>query len=300
MLKIPELDSYETKKEIIDFIKKIKEDSNVDKFIIGLSGGLDSSVVVYLLEEAIGKNNILGYHLYDDVTPKEDTKHAQEIADSLKINYKEISIESIINEFLSKIKIENETKNSMIDKNKVNTSNKLNRINKLNEIDKIDKQNKLSEGNLKARIRAVILYYFANINNGLVVGTGNRSEMLVGYFTKYGDGACDIEPIGHIYKSQLQQLAKNWSIPNSIVNKPPRAGLWEGQSDEKDLGISYEVLDQLLYMIVDKKYDNKDILKNIDISIEVEEINRIRKIITKNQHKIEIPPTPKTKRSIFR
>ena len=137
-----------------------------------------------------------------------------------------------------------------------------------------------------------LLYYYANLKNYIVIGTGNRSELLIGYFTKYGDGGCDIEPIGDIYKTQLRILAKDWGIPEDIISKPPRAGLWPGQKDEDEIGLSYDKLDSLLYMIIDKNMDNDEIIKNIDLSIE--EINRIRSKIVNSRHKVESPQSPRT------
>ncbi|MDR0900903.1 MAG: NAD+ synthase [Methanobrevibacter sp.] len=285
---IEKLEAHKTKKGIIRFIREIAKKSNTNSFVIGLSGGLDSSVVAYLLKEAIGSENIKGYHLYSETTPKEDTKHAKEIATLLKIEYKEIAIDSISKDFLNIL--------DSLDIIKKET-------NHLNENKSKIAEEKIAEGNLKARIRMSILYYFANMNNSLVAGTGNKSELLIGYFTKYGDGACDIEPIGHIYKSQLQELAKDWGIPEEIIAKPPRAGLWEDQSDEEEIGFSYEVLDLLLQMIVDEKKDNREmrkLLEELAIPLEITEINSIRKKIAINQHKTEIPPNPNTEKLLFK
>ena len=261
-------DSKIAKEEIVNFIKDIKNKTNADGVIIGLSGGIDSTIVVYLLKEAIGSENIYSYHLTTSTTPKEDTEHARLVAKLLNIEYKEINIESISNEFLN---LANNSVNSL-----ANVNSNL--------------ENKVAEGNLKARIRMSLLYYFANLKNSIVVGNSNRSELLIGYFTKYGDGACDFEPIGDIYKTQLKKLAKSLKIPEEIVNKPPRAGLWENQTDEDEIGFSYEILDQLLYFIVDKKLSNEDILKEMDISSD--KIDNIRNKIAKNQHKLYFPPSP--------
>ncbi|WP_066972499.1 NAD+ synthase [Methanobrevibacter filiformis] len=271
MLKLPKLDSKYVKEESIKFIKEIIEKSKSEKAIIGISGGIDSTVVAYLLKEALGEKNVLGYHLYSETTPKEDTDHARLIANQLNISYTEIAIDNISNEFIDTIN-QSQSENSK--------NNKLD-----NKLD-----NKLAIGNLKARIRMSILYYFANLNNGLVAGTGNKSELLIGYFTKHGDGACDFELIGDIYKTQLKQLATNWNIPNEIITKPPRAGLWIDQSDEDEIGMTYELLDNILHLIEDKKLDDDSILKEINVSSS--EINNVRSKIAINQHKTQIPLTP--------
>ncbi len=111
----------------------------------------------------------------------------------------------------------------------------------------------LTIGNLKARIRMSIIYYYANSKNYLVSGTGNKSEILIGYFTKHGDGACDIEPIGDLYKTDVFELAKSMEVPDEIINKPPRAGLWTNQTDEDEIGMSYENLDKILYQYIDEE-----------------------------------------------
>ena len=268
-MKLPEIDSKIAKKIIVDFIKEIKNKTNVDGIVIGLSGGIDSTIVAYLLKEAIGSENVYSYHLYSSTTPKEDTDHARLIANLLNISYKELNIDNVFSEFL----------------NLTNNNSGL--------------ENKVAKGNLNARIRMSLLYYFANLNNCLVAGTGNKSELLIGYFTKYGDGACDFEPIANIYKTQLRKLATSYEIPNEIIDKPPRAGLWEDQTDEDEIGFSYEVLDQLLYLVNDKKLNNEDILHELsdedilhEMDISEHDINSVRRKIDKNQHKSHFPPSP--------
>ncbi|MDR3223515.1 MAG: NAD+ synthase [Methanobrevibacter sp.] len=272
---LAEIDSKIVKLELIAFIKKIVAKSNCPNMILGLSGGIDSSIVAYLLKEAISVENIYTYHLHSSTTPKEDTTHARLIAKKFNLNYDEISIDGILDKYLDEFCIDS-----------------------YNGIDLNDNENfKLTLGNLKARIRMSILYYFANLKNGLVAGTGNRSELLIGYMTKFGDGACDFELIGDIYKSQLKNLAESWEIPIEIINKPPRAGLWNNQTDEEEIGMNYDILDQVIYLIEDKKLKNNDILNKIDVS--PLEINMIRDKITNNRHKIQVPLSPFANKKLF-
>jgi len=263
---LPKIDFKMVKREIINFIKDLQDETDTDGIIIGLSGGLDSTVVAYLLKEAIGNENIYSYHLASSTTPKEDTEHARVVAKLLGISYNEINIDSISEEILNL------------------TSTEFN-------------LNKQVEGNLKARIRMSLLYYFANLKNSLVAGTSNKSELSIGYFTKFGDGACDFEPIGDIYKTQLKEFAKFLNITEEIINKPPRAGLWENQTDEEEIGFSYEILDQILYFIIDKKLANDDIINKMDISSS--EIDIVRAKIANNEHKLHSPPSPFEGKKLF-
>ena len=272
MIELANLNPDKTKNKITDFIKKAKIESNAKGIAIGLSGGLDSALVTYLLKEAIGHENVLAIHMNTSTSPKEDKKHSRLIAKNLNIEYKEIAIDHLSKEFVNltrfRQKIANGSNNRKYDED----------------------INRIAEGNLKARIRMSILYYYANLNNFLVAGTSNRSELLIGYFTKYGDGAGDILPIANIYKSQLRKLAIEWNIPEEVINKPPSAGLWNGQTDEKEIGFSYEILDKLLHLMIDKRLDNDRIREEINIPIN--EINRIRDKVDNSKHKLQFPLSP--------
>ncbi|MDR0911603.1 MAG: NAD(+) synthase [Methanobrevibacter sp.] len=291
MFEITEKDSIFVKNKLMDFIKNIVEKSNSNGVIIGLSGGIDSSVVGYLLTESLGKDKVFGYHLASSTTPKEDTEDARLMAKLLDIEYYEIFIDEIVDKYLEVFDIDN----LILDEN----NSKMDKYGSKNEkYEKLMEYKKLSDGNLKARIRMSILYYFGNLKNSLVAGTGNRSELLIGYFTKYGDGGCDFELIGDIYKTQLKKLAKYWNIPEQIIYKPPRAALWDKQTDEDEIGFSYEVLDLLLHLIVDKKLKNVEIVDFInnsldfDVKISIEQIIELRNKIKNNEHKIESPKSP--------
>ena len=149
----------------------------------------------------------------------------------------------------------------------------------------------LAIGNLKARIRMSIIYFYANSKNYLVCGTGNKSEISIGYFTKHGDGACDIEPIGDLYKTDVYELAKYLEVPQEIIDKPPRAGLWNNQTDEDEIGMTYKLLDKILYHFIEKEIDADSIAK--ELNIEVNEVNDIINRVERNQHKTQVPESPK-------
>lgn len=177
------------------------------KAIIGISGGLDSAVVAALCSRALGKENVFGVLMpYGD----QDTKGAKFVSDYLGIDYREINIKDIVDKF------------------------------DFLELDKI------SKGNVKARVRMTVLYSFANQLNGLVIGTSNKSEIETGYITKYGDGGVDIESIGDLYKTEVFKMAKLLKIPEKIIKKKPSAELYDGQTDEGEIGASYTEIDAIL------------------------------------------------------
>jgi NAD+ synthase len=222
-----------------------------------LSGGIDSTLTAYLACEAVGKDNVFGIVMPSTTTPTEDKIHGIEIAQHLGIDYKEIAIDSILNEYLSMTQLE---------------------------------ENNLAIGNLKARIRMSIIYYYANAKNYLVSGTGNKSEILIGYFTKHGDGACDMEPIGDLYKTEVYKLSEFLNIQEEIIKKPPRAGLWANQTDEDEIGMSYALLDKILYLYTEKDMKDTQIAEKIGIS--VDDVNMIIEKTIRSEHKSKVPEFP--------
>ena len=255
---IPQIDCEKTKDIIVEFIKSKISESKTDGIVIGLSGGIDSTLAAYLACEAVGKDNVFGITLPSATTPTEDKIHGIEVAKRLGIQYREIGIDPILNEYLSATQLP---------------------------------EDNLSVGNLKARIRMTIIYYFANQKNYLVCGTGNRSEILIGYFTKHGDGACDMEPIGDLYKSEVFKLSEFLNVQSEIIKKPPRAGLWANQTDEDEIGMSYDLLDKILYLHTEKDMRNTEIAEKLNIS--VDDVDMIIDKIIRSEHKSKVPESPK-------
>ena len=215
--------------------------------VTGMSGGLDSSVVAVLCKEAF-PDNVVGV-LMPCYTSQKDIEHAHVVASKFHIPVRLVSVEAIFDTLMKALPDEG--------------------------FDPATRR--IAEANLKPRLRMTTLYYFANRLNYLVVGTGNRSELAVGYFTKYGDGGADILPLGNLVKGQVRDLAQYLGIPQEIIDKPPSAGLWEGQTDEGEMGISYQDLD--LYLITGEAKD--------------EVRKRIEEMATRSTHKRLPPPIPK-------
>lgn len=183
--------------------------------VFGISGGLDSSVVAVLCRRGFDKN-ILGL-IIPCCSNQQDKQHAITVSDKFSIPTRTIVLDDIYYSLL-----------------------------KILPLDEASAAIQLAKGNLKARLRMLTLYFHANQLNYLVVGSGNRSELAVGYFTKHGDGSVDILPLGNLVKRQVKELAEFLGVPHEIIDKPPSAGLWAGQTDEAELGLSYDELDDYL------------------------------------------------------
>lgn len=251
IVKSLEINSSKAKNEIIQFIQKKIGEAGADGSVIGLSGGLDSSTVAYLSVEALGEEDVLGVFMPEEgVTGRKDFEDVKKITKDLKIDLKTIQINSI----LRKIK---------------------------NEVGAGEKE-KLATANMKARIRMLILYYFANSLNYLVIGTSNKSELKCGYFTKYGDGSSDISPLGSVYKTQVKKIAEEIGVPKKIIKKPPSAGLWKNQTDENELGLPYKKIDKI-YKGLELDFNKKEIAKALDI--EKSEVEKFEKMEKNSQHK---------------
>jgi NAD+ synthase len=147
-----------------------------------------------------------------------------------------------------------------------------------------------SLGNIMARARMVLLYAHANQLNRLVLGTSNRSEVLTGYFTKWGDGASDVAPLINLYKTEVWEVARFLGVPGRIIEKKPTAGLWEGQTDEDELGISYRLLDEILWRLVDLKMSRERVAE--ELGVPVEKVEYVESLVRRSEHKRRLPPGP--------
>ncbi len=184
--------------------------------VVGMSGGLDSSVLAVLCHRAFPQS-MFGV-MMPCYSSQEDEEHARAVASKFSIPTKTVVLDTVFDTLLKALPGEEMESNA----------------------------GRLAKANLKARLRMLTLYYLANQLNYIVAGASNKCELSVGYFTKYGDGGVDIMPLGNLVKGQVRELANFLSIPQEIINKPPSAGLWRGQTDEGEMGFSYEELDRYL------------------------------------------------------
>lgn len=222
-----------TEKMITQFIGSRFEQADAKYAVIGLSGGLDSSLVLELLKRSIGPERIKAFFLPYGSLSGPDRDYAVMASHSCGVRMEEIDITDIV----SSVPLESVG---------------------------------MAKGNLMARARMLILYTYANNNNGLVVGTSNKSELLMGYFTKYGDGAADIYPIGDLFKTQVRALSEDLGVPARILERPPSAGLIKDQTDEGEMGIPYPLLDQVLSGLLMGLSDDM-IVESIDNDLAKEE-----------------------------
>lgn len=229
--------------QIINWIKDQVKKANCSGVAVGISGGIDSALVAYLAKKAF-PNDSIGILIPINKKRQFDLEHGLELVKKLDLDYKVIDLS---HEYQSMI-------------------------------DKMNVQLDLTKGNMQARLRMTTIYAFAQERNYLVLGTDNKAEYDLGYFTKWGDGGCDLLPIVNLYKSEVFEYAKKVGIPINIINKTPSAGLWDDQSDEKELGFTYDDYEQ---------YD-KNLLTDQQL------IEKIKLQISKTNHKrIEIPKAPK-------
>ncbi len=245
-----------TQQILTGFIRSEISRVGYSRAVINLSGGIDSALSCYLAAEALGPENVLAIRLPYKSSSSESLDHAQLVIDALGIQ----SITVPITEMADPL------------------------------IERFPDMTQVRRGNIMARLRMIVLYDQSEVFHGLPVGTGNKTEILLGYTTLYGDSACAINPLGDLYKTQVRQLSRAMGIPEVIVAKPPTADLWTGQTDEGELGFTYAEVDKLLYLLVDQRYSPADcVAAGFSESFVRAVVERVRR----NHFKRILPPIAK-------
>ncbi len=243
-------------KILTGFIKTELNRVGFQKTLMGLSGGIDSAVSLYLSAKALGPENVLAVRMPFKTSPPETLNDAQMMIEDLGVQSMTVDITPMVDPL----------------------------------INYYDDMSKIRAGNIMARMRMIVLYDQSVAFNGLVMGTSNKSEMLLGYTTIFGDSAAALQPLGDLYKTQVRQLARHLGVPDNVIDKAPSADLWDGQTDEGELGFTYAEVDQLLYLLVDQRYRPEDCVAE---GFEREFVDRVVRMMRQNHFKRVMAPIAK-------
>jgi NAD+ synthase len=237
---------------IASWMRTYVKRAGLSGYVVGLSGGIDSATAAALAVRAVGAERVQVFLLPIHSQP-EDAEYALVVADAFDLEPVTVDLSATYDELM----------------------------------DVLPPGTQLARANVKPRLRMTTLYYYAAISDSLVLGTGNRTELMVGYFTKYGDGGADIEPLGDLYKHEVRGLAHALEVPKPVIERPPSAGLWPGQTDEGELGITYDQLDAILM----------DVEAGREPRADEEQVRRVKGMIAASAHKRAMPPTYPVTRS---
>lgn len=240
------------RKILTGFIRSEITRMGFERAVVGLSGGIDSALACYLAAEALGPQNVLAVRMPHRTSSPDSLEDAQKVIDALGVQSITIPITEMVEPLF----------------------------------ERFPEMSPVRRGNIMARARMIVLYDQSAAFGGLVVGTGNKTEILLGYTTLFGDSACAINPLGDLYKTQVRQLARAMGVPESILTKPPSADLWKGQTDEGELGFTYAEVDRLLYLLVDERYSPEEC---IEAGFAPEFVRQVMERIRRNQFK-RMPP----------
>jgi NAD+ synthase len=218
-------------KILVDFLREEVKKAGFERVVLGLSGGIDSAIVAFLAAKALGPENVLGIMMPYKSSSQESLIDAERVVKTTGIKAKKIDITPMVDSYFA---LEEETGELMT---------------------------ALRKGNRMARERMCILYDYSAKEKALVLGTSNKTELFLGYSTQFGDGASALNAIGDLYKTQVWELSEYMGVPEEIVKKKPSADLWEGQTDENELGFSYKIADEILYRLVDQRYTFEEVIE---------------------------------------
>ena len=250
------IDIDQTRQILTEFIRTKISQAGFSKAVVGLSGGIDSSLAGYLAAEALGPENVLAVRMPYKTSSPESLEHAQLVIDKLGVNALTVPVTDMVDPLF----------------------------------ERFPTANHIRRGNAMARARMIVLYDQSQAFEGLVVGTGNKTESLLGYTTLYGDAACAFNPLGDLYKTQVRQLARAMDLPDVIITKHPSADLWKDQTDEGALGFTYEEVDQLLFQLVDQGHSPDECIED---GFSEQFVRTVINLIRKNHFKRVMPPIAK-------
>ena len=254
-----DLNLKEVHNELVEFLRESFKKAGFSKAVLGLSGGIDSALVAYLLRDALGKENVLAIMMPYKSSNPDSLNHAKLVIEDLGINSKTIEITDMIDAYFKNEK----------------------------------EATSLRMGNKMARERMSILFDYSSKENALVIGTSNKTEIYLGYSTQFGDSACALNPIGDLYKTNIWDLSRYLKIPNELIEKKPSADLWEGQTDEQEMGLTYKEADQVLYRMLEENKTTEEVLAegfNKDL------VDNIVRRINRSEYKRRMPLIAKIKR----
>ena len=254
-----DLNLKEVHSELVEFLRESFKKAGFSKAVLGLSGGIDSALVAYLLRDALGKENVLAIMMPYKSSNPDSLNHAKLVIEDLKINSKTTEITDMIDAYF---------------KNEKEASS-------------------LRMGNKMARERMSILFDYSSKENALVVGTSNKTEIYLGYSTQFGDSACALNPIGDLYKTNIWDLSRYLKIPNELIEKKPSADLWEGQTDEQEMGLTYKEADQVLYRMLE---ENKTVEEVLAEGFNKDLVDNIVRRMNRSEYKRRMPLIAKIKR----
>ncbi|MCS6769871.1 MAG: NAD+ synthase [Candidatus Caldarchaeum sp.] len=252
------LDYGRTAEEVEKFIKSVVWSAGASGVVVGLSGGVDSSAVAALCTRALKAERVLGVIMPAEFTPAQDVEDAENLAETLGVRTVKAPIKPVVDSFAKQL-----------------------------GVDTSDASARMALANLRARVRMSILYFHANMHNLLVAGTGDRSELLLGYYTKYGDAGVDFLPVVGIYKTQLRHLSKHLGIPENIAFKPSSPQLYPGHRAVDELPADYDLLDPLLYALFDKAMKIEQV---VEMGVDRRLVEELLQRYDRSRHKREMPP----------
>ncbi len=257
MLALLRINADLARKMIVEFLRQEVRRVGLTQGIIGLSGGVDSSLVAFLTAEALGRENVHGILMPYRTSNPSSLADAQEVAQQLRIDTRVVDITPMVEPYLTE------------------------------HVDSAGNAgNDRRRGNVMARMRMIVLYDYSEVFRGLVIGTSNKTEALLGYTTLFGDNAAAVQPVADLYKAQVRQLARAVGVPEHIVAKAPSADLWQGQTDEGELGFTYDEADAILYHLVDERRRVDDV---ISLGFDARVVRRVVELIERNQFKRVTP-----------